>query len=84
MKFFYLMAISLCLLCGKEAQSVIDDCTTEGKQNLIGNQLDSGQKYCDSNHLIKNKDLKPAEVEDEDLNKFKEFIHSFDCDTNKC
>lgn len=84
MRFFYLMVVSICLLYGKEAQSVIDDCMAEEKQNLIGNQLDLGQRYCDSNQHIKNKDLKPAEIEDEDLKKFQEFIHSFDCDARRC
>lgn len=83
MRFFYLMVVSICLLYGKEAQSVIDDCVAEEK-NLIGNQLDLGQKYCDSNQHIKSKDLKPAEIENEDLKKFQEFVHSFDCDTRKC
>lgn len=84
MKIFGLILMSVYFLFGNESQSIIDDCTTQEQQNLIGNQLDLGQRYCDSNKHIEKKELKPEDIGDEDLKKLQEFIHSFDCDTRKC
>lgn len=83
MKMFCLVVASVCVLLASEGQSTIDDCTTGEQQNLLKNQLDLGQRYCDSN---KHADLLKENNEDagdEDLKKLQEFIHSIDCDTSK-
>ncbi|PAF53816.1 hypothetical protein BKH42_03550 [Helicobacter sp. 13S00482-2] len=85
MKAFYFLALCFCFMCAYENSS-LQDCDREENPSPIKNELDFGQKFCDSKkHLQKQDDqFNSNSVDDENLKKFEEFLHSIECSQKTC